>query len=205
MLVRLDQQILLFLNSLHTPFWDNVMWVVSGTWIWTPLYVAILFLIYKRVSNKQHFFILLLFIALTILLTDQISSSVFKNLVRRPRPTHEPALEGLVHTVRGYTGGLYGFVSSHAANNFGIVTLSALLIKKRWFTVAMTLSALLICYSRIYLGVHYLGDIICGAVLGILIGWGVYKLYIATFPCLYNSFQRKKRAESPKEKAAPIE
>jgi undecaprenyl-diphosphatase len=170
MIVRLDQQLLLFLNSLNSPFWDQVMYAISGKFIWIPLYLAIL--IYLGIKYKRKFLVILLFIILGI--------TLFKNVFQRLRPCHEPALEGLVHLVKGECGGKYGFVSSHATNSFYVALFSLLFIRKRWFTITMVLWAAVIGYSRIYLGVHYPGDVICGSMLGALIGWSIYRLYILT-------------------------
>jgi undecaprenyl-diphosphatase len=86
----------------------------------------------------------------------------------------------MVHLVNGECGGLYGFVSSHASNSFNVAFLSLMFIKRRWYTICIIIWASVICYSRVYLGVHYPGDIICGAILGAFIGWGIYKLYELT-------------------------
>lgn len=177
MLERLDQQLFLFLNSLHSPFFDQVMHAISGKIIWVPLYLAIL--IYLGIKFKRKFIIIILFIIVAATLTDQISVLI-KNSVQRLRPCHEPALEGLVHLVNGECGGLYSFVSSHAANSFDVALLSLLFIRKRWFTISIILWALVVGYSRVYLGVHYPGDVICGSVQGAFIGWSIYKLYVET-------------------------
>jgi len=178
MLERLDQQLFLFLNSCHSPIWDKVMHAVSAVLIWIPLYLAIL--IYIGLRYKRKFIIILLFIILAATLADQISVHLFKNIFHRLRPCHEPSLEGLVHLVDGYCGGLYGFVSSHPTNSFNVAIISLLFIRKRWFSISIILWALTVGYSRIYLGVHYPGDVICGSMLGALIGWGIYSLYVLT-------------------------
>jgi undecaprenyl-diphosphatase len=178
MIERLDQQLLLFLNSLNSPFWDQVMYVVSGKLIWAPLYLAIM--IYMGMKFRRKFLVILFFIIIGITLADQISVNLFKNVFQRLRPCHEPALEGLVHLVKGECGGLYGFVSSHATNSFYVALLSLLFIRRRWFTISIVLWASVVGYSRIYLGVHYPGDVICGSMLGALIGWGIFKLYLYT-------------------------
>jgi len=178
MLERLDQQLFLFLNSCNSPFWDKVMHMVSGIAIWIPLYLAIL--IYLGFRYKRKFIIILLFIILAAALADHISVHLFKNVFHRLRPCHEPSLEGLIHLVNGHCGGKYGFVSSHATNSFNVAIISLLFIRRRWFTISIILWALTVGYSRIYLGVHYPGDVICGSILGALIGWGIYELYTLT-------------------------
>ena len=176
MIESLDQQLLLFLNSLNSPFWDNVMYAISEKLVWAPLYLAIL--VYLGVKFKKKLLVIILFIIIGITLTDQISVHFFKNVFQRLRPCHEPALEGMVHLVKDQCGGRYGFVSSHAANSFYVALISLLLIWKRWFSIAMIVWAAVVGYSRIYLGVHYPGDVICGSLLGALVGWGIYKLYL---------------------------
>jgi len=151
------------------------MHAISGKLIWVPLYLAIL--VTMGIKYKRKFLVILLLIAIAATFSDQ-ASVMIKNMVQRLRPCHDPALEGLVHLFNGECGGLYGFVSSHATNSFDVALLSLLFIKRRWFSVFIVVWALVVGYSRIYLGVHYPGDVICGSVLGSLIGWGVYRLYV---------------------------
>jgi undecaprenyl-diphosphatase len=178
MIEHLDQQLFLFLNSMNSPFWDKVMFAVSGKVIWIPLYLAIL--IWIGIKYKKKFWVILLFVILAVTLADQTSVQLFKNIFHRLRPCHEPSLEGMIHLVYAKCGGLYGFISSHASNSFNTALLSLMFIKKRWYSVSILLWASVVGYSRIYLGVHYPGDVICGALLGSLIGWGVYKMYELT-------------------------
>jgi undecaprenyl-diphosphatase len=178
MIEQLDQQLFLFLNSLNSPFMDQVMYAISGKLIWAPLYISIL--VYLGIRYKRKFILILLFIILAVALADQTSVQLFKNTVQRLRPCHEPALEGLVHLVKGECGGKWGFVSSHATNSFNVALISLLFIRKRWYTISIIIWALVVGYSRIYLGVHYPGDVICGSILGAFVGWSMYKLYTLT-------------------------
>jgi undecaprenyl-diphosphatase len=175
MLEKFDQQLFLFLNSFHSHFWDQVMFAISSIPIWFPLYIAIL--VYLALTYRKKFYIILIFIVLAVTLSDQFSV-IIKNIVMRPRPCYEHALEGLVHIVNGKCGGKFGFVSSHAANSFSVALFSLLMIRKRWFTVSIVIWACIVSYSRIYLGVHYTGDVFCGAILGIIAGWSSYRFYV---------------------------
>ncbi|MBQ7691480.1 MAG: phosphatase PAP2 family protein [Muribaculaceae bacterium] len=168
-LTSLDQQVLLAINGLHTAYLDQAMWLVSSRLSW--LLILLAFLCTLRGKGWRHAALAILAIALTVLVADQVSSGLIKHLVERPRPTHEPALAGLVHTVNGYTGGPYGFVSSHAANAFGVALIIGLMMRSRTALWALVAWALLQCYSRVYLGVHYVGDILGGAIVGLLAAW----------------------------------
>lgn len=177
MIINFDQQLLLFINSLNSPFCDQLMHIISGKLIWAPLYLAIL--IYLGKTYKRKFLIMLVFIIIAAIMADQISVLI-KNLVQRPRPCHEPELAGLVHLFNGECGGHFSFVSSHATNSFNVALISLLFINRRWFTISIIVWASVIGYSRIYLGVHYPGDVICGSALGAIIGWVNYSLYRLT-------------------------
>ena len=177
MLEQLDQQLFLFLNSANSPFWDKVMFFLSMKVVWAPLYLVIL--IYLGKKYKRKFRIIILFVILAVALTDQ-TALIIKYSFDRLRPCHEPSLQGLVHMVKGECGGKFGFVSSHAANSFNVALLSLMFIKKRWYSVSIIFWAAIVSYSRIYLGVHYPGDVLSGAILGALIGWSVYMMYKRT-------------------------
>ena len=174
MIENLDQQLFLLINSHNSPLWDKVMYALSGRLIWVPLYLAILVVL--GIKFRRKFLVIILIIALAITLSDQVSVLI-KVTVQRLRPCHEPLLEGLVHLVRNKCGGTYGFVSSHASNSFTVAFITLLLIRRRWVTISMILWAASIGYSRIYLGVHYPGDVLAGSLLGIIIGWSVILLY----------------------------
>jgi undecaprenyl-diphosphatase len=171
---NLDTQLFLFLNGLHSDFWDPIMWWISGKKEWIPLYLVILgWLVYRF---KWKILYLVPFIVLLIVLSDQISVLI-KNTVQRFRPTHDPEIGNLVNILNNYRGGKYGFVSSHAANSFALAIFTSLILKNRWFTVFIFFWAALVSYSRIYLGVHYPGDILFGALLGIALGMLTFWLW----------------------------
>lgn len=175
-LIQYDKDAFLAINGSDSVFWDGFMWVYTNTLIWIPLAIVLLYVIYK--NNRQRETILILFmVALVILLCDRISSGLFKPMFKRFRPAQDPEMMYLVDIINNYRGGRYGFVSSHAANTFGILAFTSLLFRKKEYTIAFLIWALISCYSRIYLGVHYLGDIICGAILGLIIGCLIYLVY----------------------------
>lgn len=174
-LVAWDKSLFLTLNGLHTNWMDHFMWLMSETVVWLPFFLFFL-IILIRTKKSQSLWLILTF-ALLITFSDQISSGLFKPLVERLRPTHDPELANLVHTVNHYRGGHFGFFSSHAANVFAFAGLSLLIIRNWMYTACILLWATLISYSRIYLGVHFPLDILTGAIFGMLSSVGFYFLY----------------------------
>ncbi len=174
----IDTALFLFLNGLHHPVSDFLFFWISNKYIWIPLYTYLAWYLFTR--ERKDFFVLLISVALAITISDQLASTVLKNLVMRPRPCHEASLSGLVHTVYGHCGGLYGFVSSHASNAFALCAFMLTLMKgARWkFRYYLVFWACLHSYSRIYLGVHYPGDIIGGALVGLSSGYVCAFAYI---------------------------
>ncbi len=174
LLVEKDKQWLLALNNGHDAFSDIFWWNVSLTWPWLFALVVLAYFFVKR--KRWEAIGILCALALCVALADQLSSGVIKPMVERFRPTHEPSLAGLVETVKGYEGGRYGFVSSHAANTFAVALFVTLVTRCASLSVTLFLWAALTCYSRVYLGVHYPGDILFGSFVGLFSGWTCYAL-----------------------------
>jgi len=173
-ILEIDKELFLFLNSLHNSFWDTIMLMVTRKETWIPFFVIILFFIIKNYRSKA--LLVILFLAFTILVSDQLSV-LLKDNIQRFRPVHDPVIGPLVHNVLR-KGSQYGFVSSHAANGFAIFAFTASIFKNRNYWFLLLFWAILFSYSRIYSGVHYPLDILGGAVLGWLIGVGGYKLLV---------------------------
>ncbi|RLD34683.1 MAG: phosphatase PAP2 family protein [Bacteroidetes bacterium] len=172
---KLDQQLFLFLNGIHSTSWDVIMWWISGKTSWIFLYLLILLAL--AIKYKWRMLVVILAVALGVVLSDQSSVHLFKEVFLRLRPCHQPEIEGLVHLVNNHCGGQYGFVSSHAANTFMLAILTSGLIKNKYFTWFIFIWASVVAYSRVYLGVHYPGDVLGGALLGVFLGWLVLWIY----------------------------
>ena len=174
-LLTLDRSAFLALNGPMGEFADSFFYFVSGNSSWIPLYLLMLYFVYRKGGWKTAL-VFLAFVAISVTLADQMCN-IAKYGLKKLRPSHEPALEGLVHTVRGYIGGYYGTFSAHAATMICIATFTARFFRKAWVTIFMSVWALVICYSRIYLGLHYPLDPVCGGLTGFIFGWYAYKLF----------------------------
>lgn len=173
-LLEFDKNLMLAINGCHNGFLDILMPFVTHRYTGIPIYLGIAFLIfYKR--NVKAALIIFGAVVVTFALCDSLSVALFKETVQRLRPCWNPETEHLVRMLEG-KGGQYGFVSSHAANLFGLAVITSLLLNKRWYTVFIFSWAVVIGYSRIYVGKHYPLDIICGALFGALIGFIIYKI-----------------------------
>ncbi len=173
-LLQFDTDLLVAINGWHNAFFDTFMWNVSERLTWLPLYIVLVACLIRR-FGKRSIWLLLAFGA-CVGLADFISSGIIKECVMRLRPTREPALEGILHIVNDYRGGKYGFVSSHAANTIGICWLFSLIWRDWRATLSLSLFAALNCYSRMYLGVHYPGDILGGLIVGTMVALMLYYL-----------------------------
>lgn len=173
-----DRELMLLMNY-DGGLWSDCFWFAySYKWTWIASAVSILvvfFLLYRH--HWRKLLLLILITVLVVTLCDQITSGIFKPWVQRLRPSRDPLLQDLLFYVNDYRGGRYGFMSSHAANSFGMAMWLSCLFRNRTFRCCIFVWAILNSYSRIYLGVHYPGDIICGAAVGLLCGWFCYWLY----------------------------
>jgi undecaprenyl-diphosphatase len=175
-LIHLDQQITLAINSLNSPFFDVLMFNISKTFIWVPFYMLLMFFLWRQYGNKV-IWIKILFLIILVFASDQSSVHLFKNVFERLRPCRDPDIGHLVHLVNGKCGGRFGFVSSHATNVFALATFLFFQMREKYKWIGwLFLWAAIVAYSRVYLGVHYLGDILGGAIWGSFVGYVVYRL-----------------------------
>lgn len=183
-LEQIDQQIILFINGMNHPVIDDVMWWISNKFFWFPFYLLLFILVYIKFSLREALlFTLFGFIAVGI--ADLIATHLFKEMIGRYRPSHNLEIGHLLNFYEFkpgefYKGGQYGFVSGHATNSFVIALMFIQRLRNnyKWIMPVMIIWALLVCYSRIYLGVHYLSDIIGGILLGSLISLLMYRAYL---------------------------
>lgn len=175
-LIGFDQELLLKINGSDSLFWDGFMWMATNKLTWIPMAIALLYVIFKNNKIKEAFLLIGLII-LVITLADQISSGFCKPYFARFRPTQDPELMYQIDVVNGYRGGMYGFTSSHAANTFGVALFLSLVIRSWSLSIILFIWAALNAYSRMYLGVHYPGDIFFGTLTGLGSGILMYQLY----------------------------
>ncbi len=175
-ILNIDRSLLIFLNGIHSPFFDKVMMFFTASLPWIPLYIILLFYIIHRYGVKEGNYRYTAAIILTAILTFAITdmgSSFIKDITARLRPGHDPSLDGIIRLLDG-KGGLYGFVSSHAANVFGLATFTSLIFRGKKYRISIFVWASLVSYSRIYVGRHFPLDVLFGALSGIAVGYLMY-------------------------------
>ena len=174
-LSTIDQDLFLYLNGLHVGWLDKVMVLLTDMWIWFPFYLLLIYWATRQYGKRAWW--VFLAVGVVVLCSDQLSSHVFKPYFQRLRPCFNEDFEGLLHLPKGLAGGRFSFTSSHAANTFSIATFLTLALRKfrPWSAILLFFWAFVSSYSRIYIGFHYPGDIVCGAILGTLVGIVVWK------------------------------
>lgn len=180
-----DKELFLFLNGMHNSFLDFIMYWASDRFVWIPFYILLLIILINEFGKKAIFILIL--VASMITVSDQFSSTIVKNSVKRLRPCHNPEIESMVHLVNGVCGGSYGYFSSHASNTSALALFLILIlrktskkeimitkrmqVKKPLLFAVLILFPLFVSYSRIYLGSHYPFDVFTGIVFGSLLSF----------------------------------
>lgn len=172
-----DEQLFLFLNQFHTPALDPIIFLITKTEFWIPLFAYLLYIIFR--THGKNGWLAVAGILVAVALADQLTSAFMKPFFERLRPSHEPSLQGIIHLVNDYHGGLYGFASGHAADTTAVSLFIFLLLRQThryaWLIFLWTAA---MSYTRIYLGVHYPGDVLVGMLVGLACGYSCYRLYL---------------------------
>lgn len=190
----MDTSLTLFFNQMGQPWLDPIVMFLTKPLTWLPFYALLLLVLILRVKSIglgkwdrfKTIILILIGAALCILVADQVASHLCKPLFQRLRPTHEPSLDGIVRIVQDYRGGLYSFFSSHAANTCALAVYFSLIIRRRHITFLLILFVAINCWTRLYLGAHYVSDILVGLIFGALVGYLVALLvsrdnHVSTF------------------------
>ena len=176
-LSNIDSKLFLFLNRFHTGWLDKTMVLLTDMWIWMPFYFLLIYWVVKQYGKRCWW--VFLAVGFVVLCSDQLSSHVCKPYFQRLRPCFNDDFDGLLHLPKGLAGGRYGFTSSHAANTFALAAFLTPVLRnfRPWVAITLFFWAFVSSYSRIYIGFHYPGDIFCGAILGVLVGMMVWKVF----------------------------
>lgn len=185
-LIHLDQQVTLSINGSESLFWDNVMYTVTNTFSWTLVIITLFWVIFKNNKLKEALLVVL-FMALLITVADRICSGWVKPTVARWRPTQDPQLMYMVDVVRGYRGGRFGFFSGHACNTMCMAVFLSCLFRYWQLTLTLIFWSLSTTFTRIYLGVHYVGDVLVGWSVGIVLALVFYFIYLKVYKVYMNS------------------
>ncbi len=176
-LIQFDKQLLLAINGSDSLFVDGLAVALTTAATWIPLYLALFFLVLRNNENMRQILLIVGCAALCVVLAGTVDDTIVKPGVARLRPTHDLQIGMAVDVVNGYRGGSYGFFSAHAANTFSIAVFFSLLVRSGMLSFLLVLWSLVNCWTRMYLGVHFPGDILCGLLWGGLSGTAVYYLY----------------------------
>lgn len=175
--ISLDQELLLALNGSESLYLDRAVRSLTATLTWLPLYLSLFYVVLNNNENFRKVLLILCCAGLCLLFAGAVDDMIVKPGVARWRPTHDPQIGLLVDIVDGYRGGRYGFFSAHASNTFSVAVFFTWLIRSRLLSWALIVWSLTNCWTRLYLGVHYPGDILVGLLWGLMVGTAVYFLY----------------------------
>ncbi len=178
MIEAFDKQCLLFVNGSDSLYLDRVVKSLTNALTWIPLYLSLFYLVLKNNDNIKKVLFVLLGAGICVLLAGTVDDLIVKPTVARWRPTHDPEIGLLVDVVDGYRGGRYGFFSAHAANTFSIAIFFCWLVRSRLLSCSMILWSFTNCWTRLYLGVHFPGDILVGLTWGLIVGSIAYYIYV---------------------------
>ncbi len=176
-LIEFDKQLLLALNGSDSLFFDGLAMTLTKATTWIPLYLSLLYLVIKNNDTMQKILLIVACAGLCVLFAGTLNDTLVKPTVARWRPTHDLEIGMLVDTVNGYRGGNYGFFSSHACNTFSIALFFSLLVRSKLLSFFLVGWSLVNCWTRLYLGVHFPGDILVGLLWGTVVGSSVYLLH----------------------------
>lgn len=172
-----DKQCLLAVNGSDSLFLDRMAHTLTTALTWLPLYLSLFYIVLKNNDSVRKILYIVAAAAMCVLLAGTVDDVIVKPTVARWRPTHDPEIGMLVDVVDGYRGGRYGFFSAHAANTFSLAVLFCWMIRSRILSIALVIWSFTNCWTRLYLGVHFPGDILCGLTWGLIVGTFVYYVY----------------------------
>ena len=187
-LLDIDRELLSFFNGSGSVFLDNLVVILTSGLTWIPLYLSLLYIVIKNNETMRQIMLVIGCVMLCIIISDGVADFIVKPLVGRFRPSNDPYVKYTLDIVNDIRGTQYGFFSAHASNTFCIAMFFSLLVRKKSFVIAMCTWSLVNCWTRMYLGLHYPGDILFGLLWGGLTGAFVYYIYIKSYLRMYPNF-----------------
>ena len=181
MFQEIDLALLHFFNGSQSAIYDQFILTLTNGLTWIPLYIALFIMVLKNNESMSQIFIIVGCCALGVIFSAGLDDLVIKPLVARPRPTQDLLVKYTIDTALGYRESNFSFFSAHAANTFTVAIYMIFLVRNRAFTIAMALWSLFNCYTRLYLGVHYPSDILCGLLFGAVVGSVAYWLHLRLY------------------------